>query len=220
MLFGREPRRVLRLDLRRLLGLPAGGLDGLLARRFCCRPPHGFVVQAHGFLRVPPRASAAARCAAAAASRLADSLAASLASSAASLSERARSASSTGRGITRERGSGYPVSGWRRSSDRMIFPLALFGSSSTNATSRGYLYGAVTVFTCSCSSPIRSAVGSKPCLSTTNALTISPRSASGAPTTALSATAGCSSSALSTSNGPIRYADERITSSARPTNQR
>ncbi len=43
---------------------------------------------------------------------------------------------------------------------------------------------------------------SRPGRSTTNALTICPRSASGLPTTALSATAACSSSALSTSNGP------------------
>jgi hypothetical protein len=39
------------------------------------------------------------------------------------------------------------------------------------------------------------------------------------PITAASATAGCSTSALSTSNGPIRYDALPMTSSARPTNQ-
>src|SRR5581483_10038855 len=66
----------------------------------------------------------------------------------------------------------------------------------------------------------RRSPGSCPGRRTTNAFTIWPRSGWGLPTTALSATAGCSRSALSTSNGPIRYAAERITSSARPVNQK
>src|SRR5674536_328782 len=48
----------------------------------------------------------------------------------------------------------------------------------------------------------------------TNAVTICVRCGSSRPTTAASATAGCSTSADSTSNGPIRYADDVITSSA------
>ncbi len=39
-----------------------------------------------------------------------------------------------------------------RSSRRRSLPLAVFGSSATNSIRRGYLYGAVTRFTCSCSS--------------------------------------------------------------------
>src|SRR5581483_6105382 len=107
-----------------------------------------------------------------------------------------------------------------RSSTRRIFPLRVFGSASTNSISRGYLYGAVTRLQCSCSSPTSVSARSYPVRRTTNAFTIWPRSGSGFPTTALSATAGCSSSALSTSNGPIRYAAERMTSSARPVNHR
>ena len=47
-------------------------------------------------------------------------------------------------------------------------------------------------------------VGGGPAFSTTKAFTMWPRSASGTPTTAASATAGCVSSALSTSKGPMR----------------
>ena len=56
--------------------------------------------------------------------------------------------------------------------------------------------------------------------SDTNALTISPATGSGLPITPASATAGCSSSTLSTSNGPIRCPADLITSSPRPTNQK
>jgi hypothetical protein len=45
---------------------------------------------------------------------------------------------------------------------------------------------------------------------TTKGFTICPRSGSALPTTAFSATASCSRSALSTSNGPTRYAAVRI----------
>ena len=63
-------------------------------------------------------------------------------------------------------------------------------------------------------------LGSKPVLSETKALTTSPTIGSGLPITPASATAGCSISALSTSNGPIRWPADLITSSARPTNQK
>ena len=46
------------------------------------------------------------------------------------------------------------------------------------------------------------------------------RSGSGLATTADSATAGCSTRADSTSNGPMRYEAEMITSSSRLTNHR
>ena len=55
--------------------------------------------------------------------------------------------------------------------------------------------------------------------SVTNALTTSPATGSGTPITPASTTAGCSISALSTSNGPMRCPADLITSSARPTNQ-
>ena len=62
-------------------------------------------------------------------------------------------------------------------------------------------------------------LGRKPGFTATNALTISPAIGSGLPITPASATAGCYISALSTSNGPIRWPEDLITSSARPTNQ-
>ena len=66
----------------------------------------------------------------------------------------------------------------------------------------------------------KSSDGTKPGFSATNALTISPAIGSGLPITPASATAGCSISALSTSNGPIRCPEDLMTSSARPTNQK
>src|SRR5262249_23564872 len=107
-----------------------------------------------------------------------------------------------------------------RSSTRRILPLTVLGRPATNSMARGYLYGAVTRFTCSCSARVSSSPGAWPGRRTTNAFTISPRTGSGLATTADSSTAGCSRSALSTSKGPIRYPAEMMTSSARPTNQR
>ena len=91
-----------------------------------------------------------------------------------------------------------------RSSARLILPLAVFGSESANSTMRGYLYGAVSVFTCSWSSRASASPGSCPSRSTTTARTTCPRTSSGAATAAASATAGWDTSADSTSNGPIR----------------
>ena len=87
---------------------------------------------------------------------------------------------------------------------RLILPPMVLGSSSTNSTMRGYLYGAVVFFTWFCSSLTSSSVGSKPRASTTVAFTTLPRMGSGAAVTAHSTTAGCSMSALSTSKGPMR----------------
>ena len=64
-----------------------------------------------------------------------------------------------------------------------------------------------------------SSLGSWPPASTMNAFTMSPRRSSGEATAAASFTAGCSTHADSTSNGPIRYPAEMITSSARPAYQ-
>src|SRR5690606_29020015 len=83
-----------------------------------------------------------------------------------------------------------------RSTRRRSLPAALFGNSVLNSMARGYLYGAVAVFTCSCNSSFSASEGAKPFRSTTKAFTISPRSTSGLPITAHSVTAGCSCSAF------------------------
>ena len=61
-----------------------------------------------------------------------------------------------------------------------------------------------------------------PWASTTKAFTRTPRtpSGSGTPTTAASTTAGCSIREDSTSKGPMRYPEDLMTSSDRPTNQK
>ena len=67
--------------------------------------------------------------------------------------------------------------------------MAVLGSPSRTVTVRGYLYGATWDFTCSMSS---SSVASVPGASTTWAAISWPSSGCGTPTTAASATAGCS----------------------------
>ncbi len=62
--------------------------------------------------------------------------------------------------------------------------------------------------------------GAKPGFKATKAFTDSSATGSGLPMTAASATAGCSRSALSTSNGPMRWPADLMTSSLRPTNQK
>src|SRR5690348_8424953 len=84
---------------------------------------------------------------------------------------------------------------------RCSLPVSVRGSESTNSTARGYLYGAITFFTWSCSVFFISSPPSLPGLRTTKALTIVPRSSSGQPITPHSATGPCCSSADSTS-GP------------------
>ena len=91
-----------------------------------------------------------------------------------------------------------------RSVARRTLPELVRGSSSANSTMRGYLYGAVSALTWSCSSRASASEGSWPSRSTTIARTTAPRSRSGAATAAASATAGWATSADSTSNGPIR----------------
>ena len=103
---------------------------------------------------------------------------------------------------------------------RRTLPVAVRGSSVANSTIRGYLYGAVSALTWSCSSRASASEGAWPSRSTTTARTTLPRSASGAATTAASATAACAASTDSTSNGPIRYPAETITSSLRPSKYR
>ena len=101
--------------------------------------------------------------------------------------------------------SGRPLSASRGRSTRRIFPLTVLGSSVTKEISRGYLYGAVVRFTWSWSSVARVSELATPLgLRTTKALMRWPSFSSGTPTTADSATAGCSRRADSTSNGPTR----------------
>src|SRR5579859_2892512 len=105
----------------------------------------------------------------------------------------------------------YPETSWGagrtrssascRSRYRWVFPLIVLGSSVTNSTTRGYLYGAIEALTKSCSSTALAASPAAASRNTTNACTIMPRSSCGAPTTATSSTSGWPSRASSTS-GP------------------
>src|SRR5512138_1351769 len=102
---------------------------------------------------------------------------------------------------------------------RMILPLRVRGSvpekaislGATAAPSRLRAWPRISLFSFSS--------GRKPAFRETKALTTSPTTGSGLPITPASATAGCSIRALSTSNGPMRWPADLITSSARPTNQ-
>src|SRR5579875_233740 len=104
------------------------------------------------------------------------------------------------------------------SSRRITFPLWVSGRCSSKAISRGATAPSLRRPN-AMSSRASSSLGSRPGLSSTKALTISPATGSGLPITPACATAGCSISALSTSNGPIRWPADLITSSARATNQ-
>ena len=102
----------------------------------------------------------------------------------------------------------------------MIFPLRVRGSVPRNAISFGATAAPRRLRAKPISSRASSSLGAYPGLSETNAFTTSSATGSGLPMTPASATAGCSSSALSTSNGPMRWPADLITSSARPTNQK
>ena len=91
-----------------------------------------------------------------------------------------------------------------RSTARWTFPDSVRGSAERNTTRRGYRWAASRVFTRVCSCSTSKSDGAAVAVSTTNAVMASPRSGSGVPTTADSATAGCAASACSTSNGPTR----------------
>ena len=102
----------------------------------------------------------------------------------------------------------------------MILPLRVLGRLARKSIALGATAAPRRLRAWPSSSRFSASLGSKPGLSATKALTISPTIGSGMPMTPASATAGCSSSALSTSNGPIRWPADLITSSARPTNQK
>src|SRR5690606_28014353 len=81
---------------------------------------------------------------------------------------------------------------------RWSLPVSVLGSAATNSTCRGYLYGAMVAFTKSWICWASALDGSWLGLSTTKAFTACPRSSSGRPTTAHSATLSCCSTAAST----------------------
>src|SRR5579871_2872135 len=101
---------------------------------------------------------------------------------------------------------------------RMILPLRVRGTCEQNSIS----LGAIAAPSFLRAKPINSrrswSLPSCPGLRATKAFTISPIVGSGFPITPASATAGCSSSALSTSNGPTMWPAVLMMSSARPTN--
>src|SRR5712664_59357 len=90
----------------------------------------------------------------------------------------------------------------RRSLKRWIFPVAVFGSASTNSTQRGYLNGARRSLTKRCSS---SEVARAPGFRTTKALGLSSWFSSLCATTAASSTDGCATRADSTSAGDTHW---------------
>ena len=99
-----------------------------------------------------------------------------------------------------------------RSSRRRSFPDAVRGSVSVTSTALGTLKRASRPATHS-----RSSCGSAGARSTTLAVTASPHSGSGRPNTPASATAGCASSAASTSAGATFSPPVTIVSDLRPT---
>lgn len=102
----------------------------------------------------------------------------------------------------------------------MILPLRVWGRSTTTAISRGATADPSLARAWAISSVTRASVSSRPGARVTKALTIWPIVSWGMPITPASETAGCSISADSTSNGPIRWPADLITSSPRPTNQK
>src|SRR5450830_1966995 len=102
---------------------------------------------------------------------------------------------------------------------RMILPLRVRGKVGRKAISFGATAAPRRLRACAMMSMRSASSGWYPSLSETKALTTSPTIGSGLPITPASATAGCSISTLSTSNGPIRWPADLMTSSARPTNQ-
>ena len=104
----------------------------------------------------------------------------------------------------------------RRNSTRLILPEIVFGNSK-NSIRFTRLYGASRARKCAKIAAAVPASAAYPSANATNAFGNAVRVASGEGTTAASATAGCSISTLSNSNGLIRYPELLNTSSARPT---
>src|SRR5262249_11375719 len=62
-------------------------------------------------------------------------------------------------GLAGAHGAPGPRRSRSRSSTRRILPLTVLGRPATNSMARGYLYGAVTRFTCSCRARTSSSPG-------------------------------------------------------------
>jgi len=102
----------------------------------------------------------------------------------------------------------------------IILPDLVLGNLSTNSISRGYSLPAKCSFTKFVILSFNLSLALTPSFNTTKALIISPLTSSGFPITPASIISGCSTKALSTSNGPTRSPEVLMTSSARPTNQK
>src|SRR6185503_16426596 len=103
-----------------------------------------------------------------------------------------------------------------RSLKRWILPVAVFGRSVTNSIQRGYLNGASSALTWSCSAEASAGPAAWPGLSTTKAFGLISSLASAQPTTAASRAASCVASAGSTSNGDTYTPPTLSMSSVRP----
>ena len=90
-----------------------------------------------------------------------------------------------------------------RKSRRLTLPVVVVGSSWINSISRRYSWADSHVRTYSASSRASAGVGRTPSRSCTKALTTSPRTASGLPTAAATATAECPAKQSSISPGPM-----------------
>ncbi|MDT4875223.1 hypothetical protein FQZ97_1105740 [compost metagenome] len=101
----------------------------------------------------------------------------------------------------------------------MSLPLRVCGRSVMNASSLGATAAPRRFRAWPSNSSCKAVVATWPALRVTKAFTVSPRSGSGMPITAASATSGNSINTLSTSKGPIKWPADLITSSLRPTNQ-
>ena len=101
----------------------------------------------------------------------------------------------------------------------MILPLRVRGSAGTKSSSLGATAAPSRWRAKPSSSRRKASPATYPGLRETKAFTVSSCTESGLPITPASATAGCSISTLSTSNGPMRWPEDLMTSSERPTNQ-
>jgi hypothetical protein len=106
------------------------------------------------------------------------------------------------------------------SSRRIILPLRVFGSLLTITMASGVAIGPIVFLMCLIRSARSSSEGVKPVRSVTKATGTSPFTASSLPMTAASETAGCETSALSSSTVPMRCPATLSTSSALPSSHK
>ena len=102
----------------------------------------------------------------------------------------------------------------------MILPERVLGRSSVNRIDFGFAIGPMWCATWSRSSATSASLGSLPARRITNAATACPVVSSVLPTTAASATAGCDTSADSTSVVEMLWPATSMMSSTRPSSQK